>query len=133
MRLLLTLATTLLLSACALFGRDEAALAATRSDVAAEIVSAGLLSSPDGDSYELGLTLANRSAATLWVRVYFQTPDRQADCVTAREMPAQSDHLFVCPQAVVLPATDYPVVIDVYRDIEQLITADQLTTTLRFD
>lgn len=135
MKPLLTLTSVLLLSACSLFSRDESptTAATARTGTLAEIVSAGLLSSPGGDSYELGLTLANNSATTLWARVHFQTPDRQADCVTAREMPAQSTHLFVCPQAAVLPATDYPVLIELYRDIEQLIAAGQLTTTLRFD
>ena len=98
-----------------------------------EIISAGLLASPSGDQFELGVTLANRADKTLWVRVYFHSPDGLSDCVVAKEMEQDASSLFVCPQAVVLSGVDYPVDIAAFFDIEQLIEAGRLTTDLRFE
>ena len=98
-----------------------------------EIISGGLLASSSGDQFELGVTLANRAAKTLWVRVYFHSPDGLSDCVVAKEMEQGARSLFVCPQAVVLPNVDYPVEIMVFFDIGQIIEAGKLTTDLRFE
>ena len=98
-----------------------------------EIISGGLLASSSGDQFELGVTLANRSDKTLWVRVHFHSPDGLSDCVVAKEMDNGARSLFVCPQAVVLPDVDYPVEIMAFFDIEQLIEAGTLTADLRFE
>jgi hypothetical protein len=97
-----------------------------------DIQHAGLLVNEQGRA-ELGLSLRNISAQTLWVTVRFQTPKGDQDCLLGSELSVQQDHLFICPQSSLQADENYPIAIQAYRDVDQSIALNTLATGLRFD
>lgn len=123
---------SLLLSGCSWLGMGTiGAMSASPDNTTVTLVSAGLLQTPTGRP-ELGLTLVNDSARMLWVSVHFQTPAGQTDCVLIKELAAQREGLYFCPQATIQADSDYPVQITVYADPAQTRVLDRLQTRLRF-
>ena len=119
-----------LTSGCSWLGSQPAP--ESNSNAVIDIQHAGLLVNDQGGR-ELGLSLRNISAQTLWVSVRFQTPDNSSDCELGSELAPNSEHVFVCPQNRLLPAVNYPILIRAYSDLEQSTELTTLETGLRFD
>ena len=126
---LATLSVLLLASGCSWLGSQSAQVEA--SAVMIDIQHAGLLVNNQGQ-VELGLSLRNTSAQTLWTVVKFQTPSGLGDCVLSSELAPASEHLFVCAQKSLVPDVNYAIQISAYTDIEQRQQANSLETGLSF-
>ena len=96
-----------------------------------EMVSGGLLQSGTGKP-ELGLTLANNSARTLWAQVRFRTPSGQHDCLLSKELEPKSKGNYLCSQPTLQADSDYPVQIVVFGDRVQTQVLERLNTRFRF-
>jgi hypothetical protein len=119
------------LSGCAWGGPPVAAEPAKPDASLVEMISGGLLLARPGKP-ELGLTLANHSARTLWTQVRFRTPGGQHDCLLAKELEPESKGDFLCPQPAIQADSDYPVQIVVFGDRVQTQTLERLNTRFRF-
>ncbi len=81
---------------------------------------------------ELGLALTNNLDRTLWVSVLFQTPDGLTNCLLSKELSAQTEHFYECPQPRTQIETFYRVQIRVYNDLEQTRLLDERKIPLHF-
>lgn len=95
------------------------------------MLDGGLLLSRSG-APELGLTLTNNLAQTVWTNVYFQTPDGLTDCLLSKELSAEETHFYLCPQPNIRADNIYPVEVLVYADLQQTELLEELTTEFRF-
>ena len=117
------------ISGCAWFGRQAAQTETPAALI--DIQHAGLLVNDQGQA-ELGLSLRNTSAQTLWTVITFQTPSGLGDCVLSSELAPASEHLFVCPQTALQAKINYPIQISAYSNIEQSQRVSSVETGLRF-
>lgn len=92
----------------------------------------GGLSIARSNKEELGLTLTNSLDQTLWINVLFQTPNGLTDCLLSKELGAQTEHFYVCPQTRVQAEMPYQVQVKVYGDLEQTQLLDAVSTEFRF-
>lgn len=95
------------------------------------VLNVGLLASRNGTP-ELGLTLINNTAKTLWGRVYFRTPESVEDCLLIKELEPAKEYFYRCSQSS-LYAEDYRVDVEVFADAEQDTRLDTISTTVVFN
>ena len=93
-----------------------------------EILSAGLLVSRNGTP-ELGLTLINVTAETLWGRVYFRTPEAAGDCLLIKELEPAKEYFYRCSQTSLF-AENYQIDVEVFTDAGQNTLIDIISTTV---
>lgn len=119
------------LNGCAWFENQRLVKSSNEDNSLVKMLDGGLLLSRSGEP-KLGLTLTNNLDRTLWISVFFQTPNGLTDCLLSKELSAQAAHFYECPQTSVQSETPYRVQIMVYNDLEQTQLLDELETQFRF-
>ena len=125
---LVMLAVALLLGGCA---NQQTSGPPEFSSKFIAVSSGGLMGVPGGKPM-LHVTLENKSAQTLWVKVRIAAPSPNSECVMSGKIESGAKEDFHCVQVKVVPETDYPVFMTVYLDQRQTEEAEAPHTKLYF-
>lgn len=96
-----------------------------------EMASGGLVGQVGGNP-QVRVTLRSKATESAWVQVRIAAPAPNAECVLAKAISAGASESFACDQENIVPDTDYPVLVTVYRDDSLTDVAESTRTVMRF-
>jgi len=108
--------------------------APSRQDLKSDWVEirGGGLSGEVGGKPTLGLTLQNKATQAAWVQVRVAAPAPNAECALTKPIAPGETVAYSCEQETIIPDTDYPIVVTVYRDEALTDQAETRPTAMRF-
>lgn len=108
--------------------------APSRQDLKSDWVEirGGGLTGEVGGKPQLGLSLRNKAAQALWVQVRVAAPSPNAECTLTNPIAPGESAGYSCAQETIVPDTDYPIFVTVYRDEALTDQAEARQTVMRF-